>query len=98
VRGLDEQTQDMFSYLSPEARVRQDDPLRPLRRMTDDVFKRLWPRFARLYLDMGQRRFHRAVAAGVAAAVALHHSQRAPSDGGDQLQHSVSLVQWAEPR
>jgi transposase len=44
----------MFSYLSPEARVRQDHPLRAIRRMTDDVFKRLSSRFARLYSDMGR--------------------------------------------
>jgi transposase len=54
VRGPDEQTHDMFSYLSPEARVRQDHPLRAIRRMTDDVFKRLSPRFARLYSDIGR--------------------------------------------
>jgi len=54
VRGPDEQTQDMFSYLSPEARVRQDHPLRAIRRLTDDVFTRLSPRFARLYSDMGR--------------------------------------------
>lgn len=54
MRGPDEQTHDMFSYLSPEARVRQDHPLRAVRRMTDDVFKRLSPRFARLYSDIGR--------------------------------------------
>ena len=31
MRGLDEQTADMFSYLSPEARVRADHPLRAIR-------------------------------------------------------------------
>jgi transposase len=54
VRGRDEQTQDVFSYLSPEARVRPDHPLREVRRMTDDVFKRLSPRFDRLYSDIGR--------------------------------------------
>jgi transposase len=44
----------MFSYLSPEARVRPDHPLRAIRRLTDDVFKRLSPRFARLYSDIGR--------------------------------------------
>jgi hypothetical protein len=37
MRGPDEQTNDMFSYLSPEQRVRPDHPLRAIRRMTDDV-------------------------------------------------------------
>lgn len=54
MRGPDEQTHDMFSYLSPEARVRADHPLRAIRRMTDDVFKRLSARFARLYSDIGR--------------------------------------------
>ena len=54
MRGPDEQTHEMFSYLSPEARVRQDHPLRAIRQMTDDVFKRLSPRFARLYSDIGR--------------------------------------------
>ena len=54
MRGPDEQTHDMFSYLSPEARVRPDHPLRAIRRMTDEVFKRLSPRFARLYSEMGR--------------------------------------------
>jgi transposase len=54
VRGADEQTQHMFSYLSPEARVRPDHPLRAIRRMTDDAFKPLSRRFARLYSDTGR--------------------------------------------
>jgi transposase len=44
----------MFSYLSPEARVRPDHPLRAIRQMTDEVFRRLSPRFARLYSDIGR--------------------------------------------
>jgi transposase len=44
----------MFSYLSPETRVRPDHPLRAIRQMTDEVFKRLSPRFARLYSDIGR--------------------------------------------
>ena len=35
MRGPDEQTADMFSYVSPEARVRADHPLRAIRQMTD---------------------------------------------------------------
>ena len=54
MRGPDEQTQDMFSYLSPEARVRPDHPLRAIRRLTDEVFKALSPRFVRLYSDLGR--------------------------------------------
>ena len=54
VRGPDEQTSDMFSYLSPEQRVRPDHPLRAIRRMTDDVLRELSPRFTRMYSDIGR--------------------------------------------
>ena len=54
MRGPDEQTADMFSYLSPEARVRADHPLRAIRQMTDQVLRELSPRFERMYSDMGR--------------------------------------------
>ena len=44
----------MFSYLSPEQRVRPDHPLRAIRRMTDEVLRELSPRFDRMYSDMGR--------------------------------------------
>jgi transposase len=54
MRGPDEQTNDMFSYLSPEQRVRPDHPLRMIRRMTDDVLRSLSPRFTTMYSDIGR--------------------------------------------
>lgn len=54
MRGSDDQTQDMFSYLSPETRVRADHPLRAIRRLTDDVLQQLSPRLARLYSPIGR--------------------------------------------
>jgi len=54
VRGPDEQTGDMFSYLSPEQRVRPDHPLRAIRTMTDQVLRELSPRFRRMYSDIGR--------------------------------------------
>ena len=54
MRGPDEQTAGMFSYLSPEARVRADHPLRAIRLMTDQVLRELSPRFDRMYSDMGR--------------------------------------------
>ena len=54
MRGPDERTSDMFSYVSPEARVRADHPLRPIRAMTDRVFARLSPRFTKMYSDIGR--------------------------------------------
>lgn len=37
MRGDDVQQQAMFSYLSPEARVPQDLPLRPIRKMVNQA-------------------------------------------------------------
>jgi transposase len=54
MRGSDEQTSHMFSYVVPEQRVRQDHPLRAIRRMTDEVLTTLSPRFDRMYSDMGR--------------------------------------------
>ena len=93
MRGPDEQTSDMFSYLSPEQRVRPDHPLRAIRRMTDEVLRGA---VAALREDvLGHRPAvdsAGAVAAGAAAAVALHGPQRAAADGRDRLQRAVSLV------
>jgi transposase len=44
----------MFSYVVPEHRVRQDHPLRTIRRMTDEVLMTLSPRFDRMYSEMGR--------------------------------------------
>jgi len=54
MRGPDDQTNQMFSYLSPEQRVRADHPLRAIRAMTDRVFAQLSPRFTKMYSDMGR--------------------------------------------
>jgi transposase len=54
MRGTDHQQSHMFSYLSPEARVRQDHPLRPIRTMVDEVLSRLSPQFDRMYASEGR--------------------------------------------
>ena len=54
MRGSDEQTNAMFSYVSPEQRVRTDHPLRAIRTMTDRVLAELSPRFAKMYSDIGR--------------------------------------------
>ena len=37
MRGADDQQSQMFSYLSPEQRVRKDHPLRAIRVLVDEV-------------------------------------------------------------
>src|SRR6202166_4820436 len=54
MRGQDEQQLDVFSYVSPEQRVPQDHPLRPLRVMTDEALRELQPRFQKLYAKTGR--------------------------------------------
>jgi transposase len=54
MRGDDPRHEAMFSYVTPEARVRADHPLRPIRQMTDAALQRLSPRFDTLYSTMGR--------------------------------------------
>jgi transposase len=54
MRGADEQSGSMFSYLSPEERVPQDHPLRGIRRLTERALARLSPRFGTLYVKFGR--------------------------------------------
>jgi len=43
MRGADEQQSQIFSYLSPEARVRKDHPLRAIRVMVDEALAQVSP-------------------------------------------------------
>jgi len=54
MRGDDEQSGHLFSYVSPEHRVPADHPLRAIRAMTDEALDRLSLRFARLYAATGR--------------------------------------------
>src|SRR5271157_4431686 len=54
MRGTDHQQSHMFSYLSPEARVRKDHPLRSVRTMMDEVLRALSPQFDRMYASEGR--------------------------------------------
>src|ERR1700756_611495 len=54
MRGSDQQQGEVFSYLSPENRVRQDHPLRAIRKMVDEVLRALSPQFDRMYAREGR--------------------------------------------
>jgi transposase len=54
MRGDDQQQNHIFSYLSPEARVRKDHPLRVVRAMVDEVLKQLSRRFDAMYAKVGR--------------------------------------------
>src|SRR5881628_642287 len=54
MRGTDTQQSGMFSYVSPEERVPERDPLRAIRRMTDEVLQGLSAKFNELYSAGGR--------------------------------------------
>src|SRR5712664_1921227 len=54
MRGTDQQQGHVFSYISPEQRVRKDHPLRPIRAMVDKVLKQLSPEFTKMYSKVGR--------------------------------------------
>ena len=54
MRADDNQQEGMFSYVSPEKRVPADHPLRPIRKMVDELLEEMSPQFAKLYSDAGR--------------------------------------------
>jgi transposase len=54
MRGAFEDQGQMFSYISPEARVPANHPLRRIRELVRVVLKELSPRFSRLYAKEGR--------------------------------------------
>ena len=54
MRGPDERSDSLFSYVSCEARVPADHPLRPVRAIVDEALEVLSPDFERLYSKEGR--------------------------------------------
>jgi transposase len=54
MRGTDHDQGDMYSYLSPEERVRKDHPLRAIRELTDEILKRMSALFDAMYAEGGR--------------------------------------------
>lgn len=54
MRGIENRTDAMFVYVSPDAFVPKDHPLRPIRTMVDKALAELDPDFAALYADTGR--------------------------------------------
>ncbi len=54
MRSKDVQKTAMWSYVSPEARVPADHPLRPIREMVNAVLKTLSPEFDKIYATFGR--------------------------------------------
>lgn len=54
MRGHDFQQADMYSYLSPEQRVRESHPLRKIRAMADEALASMTERFDAMYAKTGR--------------------------------------------
>jgi transposase len=54
MRGADDRTGELFSYVDLEKRVRQDHPLRVIRAMVNAALASLEQEFARLYAPIGR--------------------------------------------
>jgi transposase len=54
MRGDDQQQNHIFSYLSPEARVRKNHQLHAVRAMVDEVLNQLSQRFDSMYASAGR--------------------------------------------
>lgn len=54
MRGDDRQPAALFSYISTDARVPADHPLRAIRRLVDDILQQMSPEFTALYAAGGR--------------------------------------------
>jgi transposase len=54
MRGSDERTGSLFSFVDVEARVRKDHPLRMIRTLVDDALTAMEREFAALYSRVGR--------------------------------------------
>ncbi len=54
MRGADDRTGELFSYVDLEKRVRQDHPLRAIRAMVNAALAALEVEFAQLYAPIGR--------------------------------------------
>jgi transposase len=54
MRGQQERTGPLFSYISTEERIPQAQPLRQVRHLADQALDRLNPTFRRLYPEGGR--------------------------------------------
>ena len=97
MRGHDEQTTHMFSYLSPEQRVPADHPLRAVRALTDEALQTMSrPIREAVRHDRASVDPTGAIAARFAVAGALHGAERAAAHGRAQRQPAVPVVRRAE--
>ncbi|MFL6447259.1 MAG: transposase, partial [Bryobacteraceae bacterium] len=54
MRGGDQNQSGMFSYFSPDERVRKEHPLRAIRKMVDRALREMSPLFDEMYSEIGR--------------------------------------------
>ena len=86
MRGRDDRPDGLFSYVRLEKRIPEDHPLRPIRKLADEVLRRMSARFDALYAATGRP----SIAPEMLLRAALLQAffsvrQDTPIDGADRL-------------
>src|SRR4051794_16369720 len=92
MRGDDNRTSELFSYVDLEARVRRDHPLRAIRTIVNEALSALEREFAALCADWAAVDPAGEAAAGDAIAGVLFNPLGAASDGAAGIRPAVPLV------
>src|SRR3954464_12817091 len=82
----------MFSYFSPDERVRKEHPLRAIRNMVDRALREMSPLFDEMYSEIGRPSIAPEKLLRTVATDAVFGTQRALVAGRDRLQCAVPLV------
>src|SRR6202167_6175517 len=93
MRGSNQQQSHVFSYISPEQRVRKDHPLRPIRTIGGQNPEATVAAVQQDVRESGAPvDTAGAVVAGATVAAVVFGAERAAVDGRDGLQHFVPVV------
>jgi transposase len=85
MRGKDDRSEILFSYIRLDERIPADRPLRVIRQLVDSALAELSRAFVKLYARDGRPSIPPEVAARVAAAGVLHGAFGTAIDGATQL-------------
>jgi len=89
----DQQQSHVFSYLSPEQRVRKDHPLRPIRMMVDEILKQPSHPVQQDVREVGRSSIPPEQLLRAQLLQMLYSVRRAATGGRDGLQH-LSAGLW----
>ena len=95
MRGEDQRSEVLFSYVRLESRIPADHPLRAIRTLIDEALNGLSRDFNKLYARDGRPSIPPERLLRAAAASVLHGALGTAADGTTQLQSVVPLVRRA---